>query len=43
MRIDKARNLIGYVPQFDLARGRAITSEYVQRRYCKEIARRNRA
>jgi len=43
IQIDKARNLIGYVPQFDLERGMAITAGYVRRRYCKEIARYNRA
>jgi nucleoside-diphosphate-sugar epimerase len=43
IRIDKACALIGYVPQFDLERGMAITAGYVQRQYCKEIAWRNRA
>jgi nucleoside-diphosphate-sugar epimerase len=43
IRIDKARDLIGYVPKFDLERGMAITAGYVRRRYCKEIAGRNRA
>jgi nucleoside-diphosphate-sugar epimerase len=43
IRIDKARNLIGYVPEFDLDRGMAITERYVRQKYFKQIARRNRA
>ena len=29
-RIDKARRLLGYEPQFGLERGMAITSEYIR-------------
>ncbi len=39
VRIDKARRLLGYDPQFDLARGMAATADYVQRVYCGKSRR----
>ncbi len=42
IRIDKARALLNYTPEFDLERGMAATKEYVQRTYAEQIARRAR-
>ncbi|MDB5393540.1 MAG: oxidoreductase [Rhodospirillales bacterium] len=39
IRIDKARNLLDYLPAFDLQRGMAMTEGYVKRKYFKQIAR----
>jgi nucleoside-diphosphate-sugar epimerase len=42
VRIEKARNLLGYSPEFDLKHGMLRTTSYVQRAYARQIARRER-
>ena len=42
VRIEKARNLLGYSPAFDLKHGMLRTTSYVQRAYARQIARRER-